>query len=176
MSATIRLATAADASALSELAARTFSDTFAEFNSREDMGRFLEDNFSPSKQAAEIADRGYTVLLAEVLTADGRPELAGYAQMVRGPAPASVRGPVPIEIKRIYVAKQWHGQRVAQALMDAAIDSARKSDARTIWLGVWERNPRAVAFYKKYGFERVGEHVFKLGSDEQTDWLLARPL
>lgn len=176
MSVTIRLATASDATALSELAAKTFTDTFAEFNSREDMARFLEENFSPQKQAAEIADCDYTVMLAEAQTANGKRELAGYVQMVRGPAPMSVSGQAPIEIKRIYVAKQWHGQRIAQALMDAAIASARSVQARTIWLGVWERNPRAVAFYAKYGFERVGEHVFKLGNDEQTDWLLARPL
>ncbi len=60
--------------------------------------------------------------------------------------------------------------------MDAAIESARASGAQTLWLGVWERNLRALAFYAKYGFVRVGEHTFTLGTDAQTDWVLARPL
>jgi ribosomal protein S18 acetylase RimI-like enzyme len=60
--------------------------------------------------------------------------------------------------------------------MDAALAAARVRGAETLWLGVWERNARAVAFYRKYGFTRVGEHTFVLGSDTQTDWLLARPL
>lgn len=60
--------------------------------------------------------------------------------------------------------------------MDAALDAARARGAQTFWLGVWERNPRAVAFYAKYGFVRVGEHTFALGGDAQTDWLFARPV
>jgi ribosomal protein S18 acetylase RimI-like enzyme len=60
--------------------------------------------------------------------------------------------------------------------MDAALDAARARGAQTMWLGVWERNPRAVAFYSKYGFTRVGEHTFMLGADAQTDWVLARGL
>ena len=91
-------------------------------------------------------------------------------------APAAVQGPAPLELKRLYVARAWHGQGVAQALMDAVLDAARASGARTLWLGVWERNPRAAAFYAKYGFTRVGEHTFVLGADAQTDWLLARPV
>ena len=81
-----------------------------------------------------------------------------------------------MELKRLYVTRSWHGKGVAQALMDAALDAARARGAKTLWLGVWERNERAVAFYGKYGFARVGEHTFVLGSDAQTDWLLARPL
>ena len=92
------------------------------------------------------------------------------------PVPEAVRGTAPLELKRLYVARAWHGRRVAQALMDAAIDAAHARGAQTLWLGVWERNPRAVAFYTKYGFARVGEHTFVLGGDPQTDWLLARPI
>ena len=60
--------------------------------------------------------------------------------------------------------------------MDAAIEAARSRGARSLWLGVWERNPRAVAFYRKYGFTRVGEHTFMLGADAQVDWVFVRPL
>ena len=98
------------------------------------------------------------------------------ARAARKVSRSAAPGPAPIELKRIYVAKAWQGRRVAQALMDASLDAARARGARTLWLGVWERNPRALAFYEKYGFTRVGEQTFVLGNDEQTDWLFARVL
>jgi ribosomal protein S18 acetylase RimI-like enzyme len=175
----VRPATAADAERLSRLGAATFRETFEGENTPEDMARYLAEAFTPERQAAEIADPAGTVLLAEQRGTSGdAPDapLVGYVHLVAGAAPAAVRGPAPLELKRLYVARAWHGRGVAQALMDAALDAARARGAGTLWLGVWERNPRAVAFYAKYGFERVGEHTFVLGADAQTDWVLARPL
>ena len=172
----VRPATLADAPRLSRLGAATFRETFEGENTPADMARYLAEAFTPERQAAEIADPAGTVLLAEQPGAAGDAELAGYAHLVLGPAPAAVRGPAPLELKRLYVARAWHGRGVAQALMDAALDAARARGAETVWLGVWERNPRAVAFYVKYGFVRVGEHTFVLGADAQTDWVLARSL
>ena len=176
MTILVRPATIADAAPLSRLGAATFRETFEGENTPEDMARYLAEAFTPERQAAEIADPAGTVLLAERRDASGEGELVGYAHLVSGPAPAAVRGPAPIELKRLYVARAWHGQGVAQTLMDAALDAARERGAETVWLGVWERNPRAAAFYAKYGFARVGEHTFMLGADAQTDWLLARAL
>ena len=176
MTPLVRPATIADAPLLSRLGAATFRETFERENTPEDMARYLGETFTPERQAAEIADPASTVLLAQ---RDGTPddaELIGYVHLVSGPAPAAVQGPAPLELKRLYVARAWHGQGVAQALMDAALDAARSQGAQTLWLGVWERNPRAAAFYQKYGFTRVGEHTFMLGADAQTDWLLARPV
>jgi ribosomal protein S18 acetylase RimI-like enzyme len=173
---TIRRATAADAPALSRLAAATFRETFAGDNTPDDIEHYITAAFTPEQQAIEIADSSSTVLLAERQDDRGRTELVGYAHVVSGDVPESVPGVAPLELKRIYVAKAWQGRRVAQALMDASIEAARARGARTLWLGVWERNPRAVAFYVKYGFARVGEHTFVLGQDRQTDWLFARPI
>jgi diamine N-acetyltransferase len=172
----VRPATLADAPRLSQLGAITFRETFEGDNTPEDMARYLAESFTPEKQAAEIADPAGIVLVAEHAGASGDADLVGYAHLVSGSAPAAVQGPAPLELKRLYVARAWHGRRVAQALMDAALDAARARGARTLWLGVWERNPRAAAFYAKYGFTRVGEHTFVLGADAQVDWLLARPL
>jgi diamine N-acetyltransferase len=174
MTTLVRPAAVADAAALSRLGAATFRETFEGENTPEDMARYLAEAFTPEKQAAEVTDPASTVLLAERGETSGEAALVGYVHLVSGPAPAAVQGPAPLELKRLYVARAWHGQGVAQALMDAALDAARARGARTIWLGVWERNPRAVAFYAKYGFARVGEHPFRLGADEQTDWVLAR--
>lgn len=176
MTLRIRVATVADASRVSDLGAATFRETFQHDNTPEDMARYLSEAFSPERQTAEIADASSTVLIAERDGAQGGPELVGYAHLVSGPHPAVVHGPAPLELKRLYVRRAWHGQGVAQALMEAATTAARARGAQTMWLGVWERNARAVAFYQKYGFTRVGEHTFALGSDLQTDWLLARPL
>ena len=176
MEAVIRPATIADAARLSKLAATTFRETFEGENTPEDMARYVAQAFTPDQQAAEIADPGGAVLLAERPHPAGDAELVGYVHLASGPAPAAVQGPAPLELKRLYVARVWHGQGVAQALMDAALDAAYASGAKTLWLGVWERNPRAVAFYRKYGFTRVGEHTFVLGGDAQTDSLFARSL
>lgn len=179
MTTRVRPATVADASRLSQLGAVTFRDTFAGENTPEDLAHYVAASFTPDRQAAEIVDPAGIVLVAErdqaAVEAEDA-ELVGYAHLVSGPAPAAVDGRAPLELKRLYVARAWHGRGVAQALMDAALDAARARGAETLWLGVWERNPRAAAFYRKYGFERVGEHTFVLGADRQTDWVLARPL
>jgi ribosomal protein S18 acetylase RimI-like enzyme len=176
MDVRIRPADIADAAALSRLGAATFRDTFEADNTPEDMARYLAEAFSVDQQAAEISDPNGTVILAEQAGEDGDAALVGYAHLVPGLPPPAVEGPKPLELKRLYVGRAWHGQGVAQALMDAAIDAARARGAQTLWLGVWERNPRAVRFYEKYGFARVGEHTFMVGADAQTDWLLSRPL
>ena len=176
MTIRIRPATPVDAACLTHLAATTFRETFARDNTPEDMASYVAQAFTPGRQAAEIGDPDGAVLLAEHRSDGGAAELLGYAHVVAGPPPGAVRGPAPVELKRLYVARAWQGQGVAHALMVAALDAARARGARTVWLGVWERNPRAIAFYRKYGFARVGEHTFVLGADAQTDWLLARTL
>jgi diamine N-acetyltransferase len=176
MTTFVRAATIADAERLSRFGATTFRETFADENSPDDMARYLAEAFTPERQAAEILDPTGTVLLAERRGAPGDGDLLGYVHLVSGATPAAVQAPSPLELKRLYVARACHGQGVAQALMDAALDAARARGAETLWLGVWERNSRALGFYYKYGFTRVGQHTFVLGTDRQTDWVLARSL
>lgn len=161
----------ADAAPLALLGARTFRDAFAADNRPEDLAAYLTRTYGSAQQSAELADPGIATLLAEV---DGR--LAGFAQVRPGSAPACVTGSAPIELWRFYVDRPWHGQGVAQALMAGVADEAVHRGARTLWLGVWERNPRAITFYRKCGFLDVGSQPFILGSDRQTDRILMRPL
>lgn len=172
----IRRATIQDAAGLSEFAATTFRDTFEAENSPEDLEAYVAEAFTPERQASEISDPASIVLLAEHDSGAGPSNLIGYAHLVAGAAPPSIQGPSPIELKRLYVSHAWHGKGVARNLMDAAIVAARGSGAQTLWLGVWERNARAAAFYEKHGFARVGEHTFLLGADRQIDWLLEKSL
>jgi diamine N-acetyltransferase len=167
MSVSIRRAEAGDAADLSVFAAAAFRDAFGPHNTPANMDRYVAESFSRERQAAEIVDPKSVVLLAEA----GR-ELAGYVRLVRGDAPTTVAEPA-IEIRRLYVDRRRHGAGVAQMLMDATVEAARSAGASSIWLAVWERNARAIRFYEKSGFVRVGSTVFHLGDDEQTDWLMA---
>lgn len=171
MSVTIRHADASDAHALAELAARTFEETFGADNRPEDMAIHLTRAYGPSQQLEEIRNPGVTTLLAEV---DGR--LAAYAQLRAGSNPECVTGAKPVELWRFYVATAWHGRGVAQALMKQVELEALRRGGETLWLGVWERNERAKAFYVKVGFMDVGSHIFTVGSDAQTDRILMRQL
>jgi GNAT superfamily N-acetyltransferase len=109
-----------------------------------------------------------------LVEADG--ELVAYAQLRRGPAPACVAGDAPIELWRFYVARGWHGRGIAPELMRRVLMEASRAGARTLWLGVWERNERAKAFYRKCDFLDAGTHTFMIGRDAQTDRILVRPL
>jgi ribosomal protein S18 acetylase RimI-like enzyme len=167
----IRHATMQDAALLAELAARTFAEAFGADNRPEDLALHLARLYGVAQQSAELADAAVTTLLA---SADA--QVAGYAQLRAGPPPDCVAGPEPLELWRFYVDRPWHGRGVAQELMRAVLDAAQKRGARTLWLGVWERNARAQAFYRKYGFVDVGSHLFVVGTDPQKDRILTRPL
>lgn len=171
MNSTIRIGTASDADALAELAARTFEETFGADNRPEDMALHKATAYGHAQQLRELVDPDVVTLLAEV---DG--QLGGFAQLRSGPAPECVTGDSPIELLRLYVARAWHGQGLAQALMQRVELEAKERRARTLWLGVWENNPRAQAFYRKTGFTDVGSHVFIVGTDPQTDRIMIRPI
>lgn len=168
----LRLAVAADAAALAALAERTFRDTFAADNTPADMEAHVAQAYAPAHQAREISDPAITTLVVEGPAG----ELLAFAQLRSGTAPASVTGPAPVELWRFYVDAPHHGKGLAQRLMAAVLETAARGGAATLWLGVWERNLRAQAFYRKFGFVDVGAHIFVVGSDRQTDRLMARPL
>lgn len=168
---TVRRASADDAGVLAELGARTFSDAFAADNRPEDMAAYLASAFSPEQVKSELLDPLSTFLLAYT---DGAP--AGYAKLYAGRAHASVAGANPIELARIYVSQNFLGRGVGPSLMRACLDEARGKGHQTIWLGVWERNARAIAFYRKWDFREVGTQIFQLGSDRQTDVVMERDL
>jgi diamine N-acetyltransferase len=161
----IRRAEPADAPALAEFAARIFEQTFGPDNRPEDMAAHLANRFGVRQQMEEILDPAVVTLLVEE---DGR--LVAYTQVTTlHPPPPGVTGEVPVEIGRFYVDRAWQGKGLAQSLMAAARDAARELGGRTVWLAVWEHNPRAIAFYEKCGFRDVGSQDFRLGSDLQTD-------
>ena len=160
-----------DAAGLAALASRTFTEAFGADNRPEDLALHLASSYGIAQQTAELRDPALSTLLAEVA---GQP--AAYAQLRTGEPPAWVRGPAPIEVMRFYVDRRWHGTGLAQRLMAAVVAEAGRRRAGTLWLGVWERNPRAIAFYEKCGFIPTGGKIFCVGDDEQTDLVMVRPL
>jgi diamine N-acetyltransferase len=168
---TIRLAGPEDAAEVGAFGERSFRETFGPDNRPEDMDAYCRATYALERQRAELAASDRVTLVAEM---DG--VLAGYAQLREGPVPASVTGPDPIELLRFYVDSKWHGQGIAVALMEQTIDHARRRGRRTLYLAVWERNPRAISFYRKQGFREVGSQPFQLGRDVQTDRVMARPM
>ncbi|MBA3346514.1 MAG: GNAT family N-acetyltransferase [Gemmatimonadales bacterium] len=166
----VRRGTPDDAARITEFAARVFRDAFEADNRPEDVVAHLAATFTPERQSAELRDPSWTTLLMEEAA-----EPAGYAQLRQGPAPACVTGPNPVELVRFYVDRRWHGRGNAQSLMASVLVAASEM-GETLWLSVWERNARAMAFYRKSGFVDVGSKIFRLGGDAQSDRVVARSL
>jgi ribosomal protein S18 acetylase RimI-like enzyme len=171
----IRKAAGADAAALHDIAETTFRETFGPFNTREDMDLHCSRFFTPEAQARELEDRSIETLVVDD-PAPGSSRLIAYAQLRSGPAPSGVDADSPLEIQRFYVRSGFRGTGLAQALMTAAVERARERGAGALWLGVWEKNPRAFRFYEKCGFLEFGAHTFVLGTDPQRDLLMRRDL
>lgn len=169
--AEVRAARPHEAAALATLMERTFRDAFGAANTEDDLALHCREHYGPAIQAGELADPAFTTLVVDM---EG--SLAAYVQLQSGDPPAEVTGPDPIQLARFYVDQAWHGRGVAQRLMAAAMTAARSRGARTLWLGVWEHNPRGIAFYRKEGFREVGMFDFFVGNDRQRDFIMSRPL
>ena len=167
----IRTATRDHAQLLAEFGAKTFRDTFGADNTEADMEEYLASAFGPAIQAGELGEVGSTFLIASVddLT-------VGYARLRFGDAPLCVGGRDRVEIARFYADVPWIGRGVGAALMRASLASATDKGCDVVWLDVWERNFRAMAFYERWGFVVVGNQAFRLGDDIQNDLLMARPV
>jgi GNAT superfamily N-acetyltransferase len=137
----------------------------------EDLKIHINRSFGVAIQAKELADPKIVYLIAE---ASG--EAAGYAKLHKDCYEEVVTGERCLEIARFYFLQEWIGRGVSQKLMQAVLDFGRENGFDTIWLGVWRFNERAERFYQKWGFEKVGEHIFMLGNDPQNDWVMQRKI
>lgn len=171
MNLSIREATKEDAILIADLSQQTFYDTFAADNTKEDMDLFLNKQFTKGRLMLEVGAPENTFLLAYY-----KDEVAGYAKLREGKQPKSLGTKNALEIARLYAVTSMIGKGVGKALMQACINIAKTRGKEVIWLGVWERNQRAIAFYQKWGFEKFDEWNFLLGKDVQRDWLMKKYL
>lgn len=156
-----------DIDQLQAIGKQTFFDTFSSQNNEDDMQNYLLENFSELKLTNELSNPDSEFYFAIL---DGNP--VGYLKVNLGQSQTEINHENTLEIERIYVLQQFHGKQVGQQLYRKAIELAKENQVDYVWLGVWEENPRAIAFYKKNGFVEFDKHIFKLGDDEQTDIMM----
>ena len=167
---TVRDATIDDAARLAAFGARTFAATYEHANDPAETAAHLARTFGDEKQRAEIEDPSRHMLVVDV---DGA--LGAYALLHHGAlCPVEWTSGPQVELERIYVDGVWQGRGLADALMDAILEKAAGAGAESIWLSVWEENPRAIRFYERRGFREIGATVFVYGNEPQTDKVLVR--
>ncbi|WP_438447615.1 GNAT family N-acetyltransferase [Gorillibacterium sp. sgz5001074] len=171
MNIRIRTCTLQDLRLLQDLSVDTFKETFQSQNSPESMAAYLEQAFNLEqleKEHGNPSSQFHLIYSGE--------EAAGYLKVNVLDAQSEQMGHDALEIERIYIKQKHHQQGLGKRLIDQAIDMAKEQNKRRVWLGVWEHNERAIAFYNKLGFVRTGSHSFFLGDEEQTDWIMTKLL
>lgn len=147
---------------------KTFYETFSGQNTKEDMENYLIENFSYEQIKSEVINDGSRFYIAE----SNGGEVVAYMKLNFDKAQTEPGHDKTLEVQRIYVLKEYKGKRIGRLLMEKAIEIGKDNNINYIWLGVWEHNINAIKFYEKLGFEKFDTHIFKLGEDEQTDYLM----
>lgn len=168
---TIRVATTADAITIAEFSRMTFYETFAPYNSIENMEIFMREQFTKEALISEVSHPTSIFFLAY-----SGPALVGYVRLREGETPKELKGLNAMEVARIYSAPEMIGKGIGNLLMQHSIDTAIQKKKGVIWLSVWSENDRAIKFYIKWGFQKFGEQIFILGKDLQKEWLVKKSL
>lgn len=171
METKIRQLTVADAQALRKISIETFQDTFGAQNSAENMAAYLASAYNLPKLQAELATAGSRFYFVEH---DHEP--VGYLKLNVGDAQSEAMGKDALEIERIYIRPAFKGHGLGSAFIEQALTLAREAGKTKVWLGVWEHNEPAKAFYAKRGFTQFSAHHFVMGDDPQTDLLMIKRL
>lgn len=164
---TIIKVTLADIAELQSICRKTFFDTYSSQNTAEDMQKYLDENFSTQTLKKELNNPNSAFYFAFFNN-----ETIGFLKINFGLSQTEVKDDTSVEIERIYVAQDFQGKKIGKFLFDKALEVASDRKAKYVWLGVWEENLRAINFYKKHGFIKFDKHVFNLGNDEQTDFMM----
>ncbi|WP_106915671.1 GNAT family N-acetyltransferase [Chryseobacterium aurantiacum] len=158
-----------DTDIVQKLGIQTFSETFSENNSEEAMKKYLEKSFNTEKVKAELSNPDSLFYIA---WEEDNP--VGYLKVNTGKAQTELQDETSLEIERIYVKKSHHGKKVGQLLYNQALETAKNLHKVYLWLGVWEKNEKALSFYTKNGFVEFDKHTFVLGDDKQTDLMMKK--
>lgn len=167
----IREAAESDCERLASAAGKIFYETFVESMPLGDLELYIETAFKPEHVLNEMNDPGNMFFLA---LSDS--QIVGYAKLNTSRPPESLAKQKVIELERLYVFKKFHGKKIGAQLMQYAIDSSITNGYDVMWLAVWEKNPDAIAFYKRWEFEQFGAETFMRGNDPQTGLLFRRTL
>ena len=171
MAVSFRECTLEDLEILQAFSRRLFFETFADMNTPENMAVYLDKAFAAEKIRAELSDENSVFYF---LYRGGK--LAGYLKLNEAPAQTDIHDEQSLEIERIYVSKEFQGEGLGRCLMEKAVSTAIRRKKKYVWLGVWEKNEKALRFYKRNGFYQIGTHSFVMGDDEQTDYIMRKDL
>ena len=152
---------------LQNIGRQTFFETFRDTNTKENLEKYLDENFNIGQLTKELNNPGTRFFLALINNI-----VVGYLKINTGDAQTEFKNRDELEIERIYVIKAFWGKSAGQSLLDYALNIALQTDKKIVWLGVWEKNFRAIRFYEKNGFTAFGKHAFMVGEDLQTDILM----
>jgi len=167
MELVISKATKADVAVLCKMGAEIFYETYAVYNTEENMQQYIKETYSEKAILNELNEKGTSQLIARLGN-----EPVGYVKISTKNICEELAGKRCFEIERLYVYGKYQGRKIGYELINACTEMALKEGYNTIWLGVWEHNAKAIGFYEKVGFVKFGQHVFKLGEDLQNDFLM----
>lgn len=160
-----------DSRDLQEISYDTFEETFGSQNSPENMSAYLEKAFNIKQVEKELSNP-----LSYFFFVYFHDEIAGYLKVNTGDAQSENMDDDAMEIERIYIKSKFQKRGLGKYLFNKAMDIAREKNKKKIWLGVWEKNERAIDFYEKLGFVQIGSHSFFMGDEEQTDYIMVKTL
>ncbi|MGJ7913731.1 GNAT family N-acetyltransferase [Neobacillus sp. LXY-1] len=171
MTINVKRCTLEDLNKLQEISIETFNDTFRQENSPENIEAYLERALNLEQLEKELANCSSQFFFAYF-----KHELAGYLKVNTNDAQTEEMGDESLEIERIYIKNKYKKQGLGKYLLNMAIEMALEQNKQKIWLGVWEKNENAIAFYHKMGFVQTGAHSFYMGDEEQIDYIMVKTL
>jgi ribosomal protein S18 acetylase RimI-like enzyme len=145
----------------------TFAAAFEKDNNPVDFKTYVDFSFAPAQLRSELlnSDTDFYFVYRDAT-------LVGYFKLNRNNSQTDIKLPEAIELERIYVLADYIGKGIGQWMLDRIKIIASDLKKEFIWLGVWEKNGKAIAFYEKNGFTKFGMHPYYIGSDKQIDWLM----
>ncbi|MCZ1268887.1 MULTISPECIES: N-acetyltransferase [Paenibacillus] len=171
MTVEIRACSREDLQKLQEISIETFNDTFKDQNSPDNMRAYLERAFNAKQLEDELSNS-----CSDIFFVYYNKELAGYLKVNREGAQSEQMSDASLEIERIYIRKKFQMHGLGKYLLNKAMETALEHKKKEVWLGVWEKNDNAIAFYKKMGFVQTGSHSFYMGDEEQIDFIMVKTL
>jgi ribosomal protein S18 acetylase RimI-like enzyme len=156
-----------DLQELKELSRKTFTDAFGADNNPDDLEIYLNSAFGEENLRLELLNP-----LSEFYFGKIEGETVGYFKINLGDAQTDFQEEDAMELERIYVQKAFQNKEIGQKMLDEVIEMAIQRKMRYLWLGVWEKNTRAIDFYLRNGFELTGSHPYLVGNDLQTDKIM----
>ncbi len=171
MTVMIKKCTLEDLHKLQEISYETFNETFKHQNSPANMNAYLEKAFNLKQLEKELAN-----ISSQFFFVYFNNKVAGYLKVNSNDAQSEEMGDESLEMERIYIQNKFQKHGLGKYLLNKAVEIAMECNKEKIWLGVWEKNENAIAFYKKMGFVHTGTHSFYMGDEEQMDFIMSKTL